>query len=60
LLAKRVIYYVRGNFTAGTPSLHDCLFSQKEGKMATIVYLAIILVGILFAALSLATVQEHR
>jgi hypothetical protein len=35
-------------------------FSQEEGKMAMIVYLVIILVCMLFAALSLATVEEHR
>jgi hypothetical protein len=32
----------------------------EEGKMAMIVYLVILLVCLLFAALSLVTVQEHR
>jgi hypothetical protein len=51
---------MRSSLTAGTPNLLNRLFSQEEGKMATIVYLVIILVGMLFAALSLATVEAHR
>jgi len=47
-------------FKAGTPACTVVVFSQEEGKMAMIVYLVIILVCALFAALSLATVQEQR
>ena len=56
--ANRVIY-IRSPFNAGTPSCKS-LFSQEEEKMAIIVYIVIILVCLLFAALSLVTMQEHR